>query len=99
MVSEGCQERACQRRVPKDSQVSANEGSDQPAPNSSLVVGAVALLRSTTIVTAILRTVGRKAAETKRSQQVACADSHDGALLVWREGARRQRDSQDLIGP
>ena len=78
--------------------VSGNEGTDQPRPDCSLVVSAVAFKLVAAITADVVIIVGGKAAQAVRGEQMARAGIDDGALLFGGEWAVRQGNGKQLVG-
>ncbi len=76
-----------------------HEGADQPAPNRTLVVSAIALPPIPAVMTDEGRIARRQAAQAMRREQLVAADRDDGDLSRVRQGAVRQRDGKELVGP
>src|SRR5205823_2134956 len=70
-----------------------------PTPGSPLMVGRVALTRTTPIVAPIAGVVGGEATKTVAGEKVAGASVHHDALLLRGQRALGQRDGKQLVWP
>src|SRR5437588_12380586 len=79
--------------------VREGKGTQEPAPDGSLVVGSVALTRVSHVVTGIVRVAGCKAAQADGGQQLGGTHVYDRARAHGIQKARTERDGKNLIGP
>src|SRR5207245_8541647 len=79
--------------------VREGKGTQEPAPDGSLVVRSVALTRVSRVVTGIVRVAGCKAAQADGGQQLGGTHVYDRARVHGIQKARTQRDGKNLIGP
>src|SRR5258706_15247434 len=81
MIKQGLDIASCYLRIIPDLQAGSDKWTDQPAPNCSLMIRAIALLLVAAIMTNI-RTIKRcEASQAVRCQQVTRTGIHDGFLF------------------
>src|SRR5438874_2854910 len=79
--------------------VREGKGTQEPAPDGSLVVGSVALTRVSRVVAGIVRVARCKAAHADGGQQLGGTHVYDRARTHGTQQARTERDGKNLIGP
>src|SRR5215471_19450295 len=93
------QEGSSQRRVTEHAQVCQGEGTQQPAPDGTLMICRIAFARAAAIARLKVRVAWCEAPQAVRSDQMLSAGTYDGTLLFERQRAFGQRNGENLIGP
>src|SRR5439155_9373166 len=87
----------CRVAVSVDADVGKDKRPDEPAPNRTLVIDAIALPRAAPVVSLIARFPLRQTAQSVRCCQAPRANIHNGFLLVRGKRTFRQRHRKNLI--
>src|SRR5205823_1066328 len=91
MVGDPPEKRDCMSGIAVYTVVREGKGTQEPAPDGSLVVGSIALTRVSQVATCIVRVAGCKAAQADGSQQLCGTHVYDRAPVRGPQQPRPER--------